>query len=122
MSHFMDLDNLSQHEKELLEKAIPYAKSVAEETGALPSQEDYRVELKCRAQSAARIARGIADNKLVPCLAGPKSGPKQVQEEMREANVIEKDNWKITLPKTRIHTLEDLLKYFEVDQEIWEVK
>lgn len=114
---FMDLDNLSQHETELLAKAVPYCKGVAEETGALPTREDTRVFLKCREVSAGRILRAIVDNKLVPFLKNATP-----RETLREENVIEKDTWKVTLPKTRIHTLEDLLKYFEVDLEVWEVK
>ena len=39
-----------------------------------------------------------------------------------ETNEIKGDNWTITLPKTRIHTLDQLLKFFEVDLSIWEVE
>jgi hypothetical protein len=39
-----------------------------------------------------------------------------------ESSEVSGDDWTITLPKTRIHTLEQLLTYFEVDLSVWEVK
>lgn len=42
--------------------------------------------------------------------------------ELKEKNEVVGDIWNITLPKTRIHTLEQLLTFFEVDLEIWEVE
>lgn len=39
-----------------------------------------------------------------------------------ETNEIKGDNWTITIPKTRIHTLDQLLEFFEVDLSIWEVE
>jgi hypothetical protein len=117
MSTFMDLDNLSQHEKELLDKAVPFARGIAEATGSLPSSDAVRDHLKCAAHNARRILHAIRDNKLVPFLKDARPN-----ETLREENVMEKDKWNITLPKTRIHTLNDLLEYFEVDLEIWEVK
>ncbi len=117
MSNFMDLDNLSVYERELLEKAIPYCKGIAETTGALPTADNLRLFLKCRDMSSRRIRRAIADNKLVPFLKNVDGS----REEIREQNVLEKDKWNITLPKTRIHTLKELLEYFEVDTAVWEV-
>jgi hypothetical protein len=49
----------------------------------------------------------------------------QVTEPSRtlsETCEVKGDNWTITLPKTRIHTLEELLEYFKVDILIWEVE
>ncbi len=112
----MDLDNLSQHERELLASAVSYAKGVAELSGKLPTQENFRLFLKCRSTSAERIHRAIKDNKLVTFLEKPKG------ETLKEENIIEKDIWKVSLPKTRIHTLPQLLEYFQVDMEVWEVK
>lgn len=38
-----------------------------------------------------------------------------------ETNEINGDEWKISLPKTRIHTLEELVEFCKVDLSIWEV-
>lgn len=50
-----------------------------------------------------------------------KANP-EIEPTLRETNEVTKDNWSITLPKTRIHTLPELLKYFEVDESLWEVE
>jgi hypothetical protein len=41
--------------------------------------------------------------------------------ELVEASEIKGDRWNISLPKTRIHTLEELLEYCEVDTKLWSV-
>ena len=38
-----------------------------------------------------------------------------------EVSEVTGDKWALTLPKTRIHTLQQLIEYFEVDESIWEV-
>jgi hypothetical protein len=35
---------------------------------------------------------------------------------------ISGDKWSISIPKTRIHTLEQLVEFFEIDLSIWEVE
>ncbi len=42
--------------------------------------------------------------------------------DLKESSEVSGNNWDITLPKTRIHTLEQLLAFCEVDLSIWEVK
>lgn len=39
-----------------------------------------------------------------------------------ETNEVTKDSWTITLPKTNIHTLDELLAYCEVDLSVWQVE
>jgi hypothetical protein len=39
-----------------------------------------------------------------------------------EVSEVSGDNWTVSLPKTRIHTLKQLIEYFEVDTSIWTVK
>lgn len=39
-----------------------------------------------------------------------------------ETSEIKGDQWTIALPKTRIHTLEQLVEYCEIDLTIWEVE
>jgi hypothetical protein len=48
--------------------------------------------------------------------------PKSTQPEEPETSEIVGDTWNLVLPKTRIHTLDQLLEYCEVDQSIWEVE
>ena len=39
-----------------------------------------------------------------------------------EQNVVEGNSWSIQIPSTRIHTLDQLIKAFEIDTNIWEVE
>jgi predicted phosphodiesterase len=41
---------------------------------------------------------------------------------LKESSQVSGNNWEISIPNTRIHTLEQLIKAFEIDTEIWEVK
>jgi hypothetical protein len=45
-----------------------------------------------------------------------------VQDTQKVEQEFHDDKWDISLPKTRIHTLEELLKQFEVDTTIWSVE
>ena len=38
-----------------------------------------------------------------------------------EGHTISGNTWEISLPKTRIHTLEELMKFCEVDLSTWEI-
>jgi len=42
--------------------------------------------------------------------------------ELKEVNDITKDKWTIVMPKTRIHTLQQLLDFCKVDLGVWEVE
>jgi hypothetical protein len=58
--------------------------------------------------------------------AGPYGFPVPAEEPVQkmdkpETSQIEGDDWTITLPKTRIHTLDELIAYCEVDLSVWEV-
>lgn len=41
---------------------------------------------------------------------------------LAESNTVKGDNWEISLPKSRIHTLEQLIEFFEIDMMVWEVE
>jgi len=43
-------------------------------------------------------------------------------ERAREISEISGNTWNICLPKTRIHTLEELIKFCKIDLSIWEVE
>jgi transposase len=51
----------------------------------------------------------------------PVPGKVQPQSTPTETNEINGDEWKISLPKTRIHTLEELVEFCKVDLFVWEV-
>ena len=42
--------------------------------------------------------------------------------ELQETNEISGNKWNIVLPKTRIHTLEQLVEYANIDLELWHVE
>lgn len=42
--------------------------------------------------------------------------------ELTESTKVQGDNWEISLPKSRIHTLEQLVEFFEIDLTVWEVE
>jgi len=48
---------------------------------------------------------------------GPGAAPK-----LGEQHDIQGDIWQISIPKTRIHTLPQLLDYCQVDTQVWEVE
>lgn len=107
------LPQLSPHEVELLNKALPFAQAETNRLHKVPSVEDLRIHLTCRQQSAERIRRHIIGNKLVdlpPAMS------------VKEENTIDKDTWKVSLPRTHIHTLEQLMEYIQVDTNVWEVE
>ena len=46
-----------------------------------------------------------------------------LKPKLAEESTIKNDgSWEISLPKTRIHTLEQLVEFFEIDLSIWEVE
>lgn len=56
------------------------------------------------------------DVKSCGCRANGRAVPDQ-----SETSEVAGDKWSISLPKTRIHTLEELVAYCEIDLSIWEV-
>ena len=114
---------LSEYEKSLLPKAIEFTKS----TGKIPTTRELRKHLHCQAQIAAKLAKHINGGQAMPSGAHPKQSsevaatqvlPKAAVTETVEAT---QDTMTLTLPKTRIKTLEGLLEYFKVDLDTWEV-
>lgn len=54
-------------------------------------------------------------------VSAPLSAPKAAQPSEERTDDIRKDSWTITMPRTRIHTLDELLDFCEVDRQVWEV-
>jgi len=50
-------------------------------------------------------------------LLAQKATPK-----VTEVNTVKGDSWEISIPKSRIHTLEALIEFFEIDLTVWEVE
>jgi hypothetical protein len=51
-----------------------------------------------------------------------KGGPPNVTPTLTETSEIKDDKWTISLPKTRICTLEELVEQFKIDLQVWEVE
>lgn len=51
-----------------------------------------------------------------------KVGEVVAKEKQPETSEIAGDKWSISLPKTRIHTLEELIEYCKIDLDVWEVE
>jgi len=109
---------LSKHESELLQKATDYVKETIKEKQKLPSRWDLRCHLECKEESAGRLLHHIIDSGLVE-LPPAESVPVIPPPAERESDAIDKEKRVITLPKTRIHTLEALIAFFEIDETVW---
>lgn len=72
------------------------------------------ISRKCPACKEVKTFR--SDQKTCGCGAGKQT------KELTEISDISENKWIITLPKTRIHTLDQLIEYFEIDLSIWEVE
>lgn len=104
---------LSEHESSFLATAVKFFQDQIQSTGKIPTRENLRSYLHCREHAAGQIRNHIIDNKLVD-LPPDDAG--------KESDEVSKDKRTITLPKTRIHTLEELIAAFEIDLSVWEVE
>jgi hypothetical protein len=50
-----------------------------------------------------------------------KQETEYVSSQPTRTDEIKKDEWIVSLPKTRVHTLDELIKFCEVDTALWEV-
>ena len=71
-------------------------------------------EIKRKCPQCGQVKLFRSDQKTCGCKS-PSLEPVEVSE-------ITNDGWKISLPKTRIHTLDQLIEFFEIDLSIWEVE
>lgn len=122
---------LNPREEALLPQAETFVKTFIAKHGNFPTRETLRRALACRDNIAgnlrgALIARGLV---AVPESSVTESGDvytthTETKRELAEVNQhLDNDNvWNISLPKTDIHTLDQLLEYCKVDLKIWEVK
>ena len=62
------------------------------------------------------VTRAVARAKQGPPLSAP-AAPREVEQ-----NVVEGDTWQVTLPRTRISTLEELVEHCKIDLKTWQVE
>lgn len=53
---------------------------------------------------------------------GPLSEVEAGKPVLSETSEVKGDTWVISLPKTRIHTLQELIEFCEVDLSVWEIE
>jgi len=110
---FPEKEELTPRQKELLPQVVAFIAESLRTGGGLPGRDKITRELQCGRDTAAYLRGYVIDNKLVDI-------PPEM--DLREINEVKDDTWTITLPRTRIHTLEQLLTAFEVDLDVWEVE
>jgi hypothetical protein len=91
--------------------------------GNWPSNADLAKHLHVRNTTGARIKKLIQggsatfyEASTVPPVAAPGEKPT-----LTETSEVTGDKWVLTLPKTNIHTLEELIEYCKIDLNIWRV-
>jgi len=98
---------LTKYEESLLPLAVAYLDKKSDKPPTLAAFSSY---LKCGWATGRRLLSHIQEKNLLK-----NSGADIFNE-------ITKDTWEISMPRTRIHTLDELLKFCEVDLELWEVE
>jgi len=98
---------LTGHEEKLYQKAV-----ANKDTKDINSYRKIQKFLKCDGTTAQKINRLLKD--LSPVVAEEKAS-------LSETSEITGDKWVLTLPKTRIHTLEQLVEACEIDLNFWHV-
>jgi hypothetical protein len=74
-----------------------------------------------RAKMAGVSEGTYSKYRTLPLDGAPKPEPKP-SKEPSETSEISGDKWTVSLPRTRIHTLEQLLDYCKVNLDLWEVE
>lgn len=113
-----NLPALTPYETELLGRALPFAKEQLAANAKLPSAADLRIFLACGQPKAEHVLQHIKH--IVTGNAQVVSAPPI--PELKEVNKLDKDTWEIQLPRTTIHTLEELIVYCKIDLAVWEVE
>lgn len=113
----------AQQEK-LLTKAVRY---VEQHGGVLPSGNKLACALHCNKKTAHAIVKvfnghtfDVTDTS-IPAPSGDDVVSSAAAPSLAETNEIAGDKWTITLPKTRIHTLEQLIEACHIDTTVWNI-
>ena len=112
---------LSEHEQALLEKAKPFVQKMQETQGRLPSRDELRSELHTGVQNAQHILRYLQSLNGTTVVKATVSAVSN-KPTLVETDDIAGDKRTITLPRTNIQTLEELIQHCQVDTTIWEVE
>lgn len=81
-------------------------------------------ELHREGQSSRAIGRalGIHSTTALGYIRGERNPRKHPQQIISESSEVSGDGWTISLPKTRICTLDELVAHCKIDLQIWEVE
>lgn len=111
----------SKSREQLLARAQKY---VDANGGVVPSQKTLAKILHCRATVAAEIQRALGGltPPTVPDATGDSGGEAYARPTLTETDDQAGDKRTITLPRTRIQTVDELLAHCKVDTAVWEVE
>jgi len=132
----MEMTELSSRAQELLAGVQAYCQKSLD-AGKWPGIRDMAAEFHADNRIFAEIRKYLLVNGLlnVPdkftggaryrtegILAQTNATPEATVAVLKEINEMTEDGWTISLPRTRIHTLEQLIEVFQIDLEKWEVE
>lgn len=107
----------TEHETELLAKAEVFARETQSKYSRQPGNDELRAFLKCSRSTATKVRQYLlGQSKNAVAITVTAKAPKP---ELTETNDISGDKWKIELPRTNIHTLEQLVEYCKIDLTLW---
>ncbi len=93
--------------------------------GVWPGTDALGKYLHCRRQTAAEIKRTALGVTALPNQPMKEPGVVPVanaeKPTLTETSEVTGDKWTLTLPKTNIHTLEELIAYCKIDMNVWHV-
>lgn len=120
---------LTDYELSLVPTAVEFINAHVRKHGKQPTTRELRDGINCGQPKAENVYRHVRENGLsegnVPPQAtatAPGAGRPTGAQAVLEENVIKGDVWKITMPRTTIHTLPQLLENCKVDLAEWEVE
>lgn len=82
----------------------------------------YRVHGKFSERQWQKYFRTFSDFLIAAGIQNASSRPVKQKPDKPSTSEVIGDRWNISEPKTRIHTLEALLKHYEADLSLWEVE
>src|SRR3990172_8906786 len=80
------------------------------------------VERECPGCHQVKLYPARHETCSLECARILRASRKQANADTTETHEVTGNTWTISIPNTRIHTLEQLLEAFEVDTEVWEVE
>lgn len=109
---------LTQRELSLLPSAIEFCNKYIQTEGRMPGVRGLRKHLRSSQPVAEHVLAHIKKQGSAPVAGGvPSVVAPSVEQNERKGDV-----WTITLPRTNIHTLEQLVEYCKIDLNEWEVE